>query len=144
VPPFQDLSPRQKGNEIVRWLLLVPVAWFASTVVRPALGIMLRTLLDGSGSSNLHYWLHTGLYFSLPMVALVLIGAWIAPRKPLLVAALLTLVFGALSLLKHVVGQFLGGNAVGFINYMHFTLEMAGLLAGVVCVHRLLAARHHA
>jgi hypothetical protein len=44
---------------------------------------------------------------------------------------------GVLSLLKHVVLQHLAGNSLGPTNYAHFGLEMAGLLAGVVCIRRL-------
>ncbi|AMV17514.1 hypothetical protein [Planctomyces sp. SH-PL14] len=138
MPAFSELSPRPKRNEIARWLLLVPGAVLASVAVRQTVGAVVRAMrlagsLDLGGAG---FWLATVSYYALPMFALVVAGGRIAPRRPLAAALVLAGVGGGLSLLKHVVMQHLSGNRVGAINWIHFSLEMTGLVAGAVCISR--------
>lgn len=134
--PFRELTPAQRSIEIARWILLVPMAGVAGTIVQSVLGLILRAIPIGSGMESPTYWLRTIPGYAVPQLAIVVVGAWIAPRKPLLAAGLLTLLFGVLSLLKHVIVQAVVGNNVGTINFVHFGLETAGLIAGLICVRR--------
>jgi Na+-driven multidrug efflux pump len=137
VQVFGELSPRQKRIEVVRWLLLVPAAWLASSIVTFIIGAFLRVIRSSSvplNSSSISFWASAVLSYVLPDIVFVIVGAWIAPRKQLPVALLLMLLGGVLSLMMHVVLQHLAGNRVGPTNYTHFGLEMAGLLVGVVCI----------
>ncbi len=138
---FNELSPRQKGIEVVRWLLLVPVALLASIAVMSIIGAGVRAIpasSEPSKSASISFWARAVPYYVLPEMVFVITGGRIAPRKQLPVVLLLMLLGGVLSLLKHVVIQHLAGNLVGTVNYAHFGLELAGLLAGVVCAHRLM------
>jgi hypothetical protein len=135
VQDFGDLSPRQKRIEVVRWLLLVPAAWFASSTVTFIVGAFVRAIRDSSvplNSPSISFWASAVPAYILPEFVFVIAGGWIAPRKQLPVALLLMLLGGVRSLLKHVVLQHLAGNSLGPTNYTHFGLEMTGLLAGVV------------
>jgi Na+-driven multidrug efflux pump len=145
VQVFGELSPRQKRIEVVRWLLLVPAALLASSTVQFVVGAFIGAIRDSSvplNSSSISFWAIAVPLYVLPEFVFVIAGGWIAPRKRLPVALLLMLLGGVLSLLKHVVFQHLAGNRVGPTNYTHFGLEMAGLLAGVVCIRRLKVVPH--
>jgi hypothetical protein len=139
VQAFGELSPWQKWIEVVRWLLLVPAAWLASSTVAFLVGTVVRVIRNSSvplNSPSISFWASAVPAYVLPEFVFVIVGAWIAPRKPLPVALLLLLLGGVLSVMQHVVLQHLAGNRVGPTNYTHFGLEMAGLLAGVVYVWR--------
>ena len=114
---FGELSPRQKRIEVVRWFLLVPAACLASSAVTLLIGSVVRA--------------STVPLYVLPEFVFVFVGGWIAPRKQLVVALVLMVFGGALSVMRHVVLQHLGGRALGPTNYTHCGLEMAGLLAGL-------------
>ncbi len=126
----------QKSNSLARWVLLIPAALLASGVVRFIVGGVLRATLSGStsGSDSIGEWIRTVLYYVLPCMAFVTVGGLVAPRKQFRVALLLMLFAAAASLLKHIVVQHWAGNPVGSINYIHFCLETAGLVAGVICI----------
>jgi hypothetical protein len=139
VPVFHEVSPRQKSIAAVRWLLLLPAAWLAS-IAAQVVGAFLHALRGSAGtpsSSSIGFWASAVLAYCLPELVFVIAGGWIAPRKKLPVALLLTLLGGVLSLLNHIVLQHLAGRSLGPTNYTHFGLEMAGLLAGVGCIWRL-------
>lgn len=136
MPQFRQLTSAQQCVEAARWLMMLPVAWIVGTVLHPLVGVILRTIPGRGGMESLSFWVRTIPYYVVPQMAMAVIGACIAPRKPLLGALLLTLLFGVLSLMKHVIVQAQAGNTVGAINYIHFGLESAGLLAGLVCVRR--------
>jgi hypothetical protein len=124
----------------VRWLLLVPAALLASGVVTFIIGTFVRAIRGSSvplNSSSISFWAIAVPLYVLPEFVFVIAGASIAPRKQLPVALVLMLFGGVLSLLKHVVLQQLGGTSLGPTNYTHFGLELAGLVAGVVCIWRL-------
>jgi Na+-driven multidrug efflux pump len=145
VQVFGELSPRQKRIEVVRWLLLVPAALLASSTVTFIIGAFVRVIRGSSvplNSSSISFWACAVPFYVLPEFVFVIAGGWIAPRKQLPVALLLMLVGGVLSFLKHVVVQHLAGHSLGPTNYTHFGLEMAGLLAGVVCIRRLKIVPH--
>ena len=142
---FGELSPRQKWIEVVRFLLLVPAAWLASSAVTFIIGAFVRVVRDSSvplNSPSISFWASAVPSYVLPEFVFVIAGGWIAPRKQLPVALLLMLLGGVLSLLKHVVLQHLAGNSLGPTNYTHFGLEMAGLVAGVVCIRRVKTIPH--
>jgi hypothetical protein len=142
VQVFGELSPRQKRIEIVRWLLLPPVALLASSGVPYLIGALLTAIRKNPvplDSGSMSFWALAVPVYILSEFVFVITGGWIAPRKQLLVALLLMLVGGVLSVLKHVVFQHLAGNRVGPTNYADFGLEMAGLIAGVVWIHRRVA-----
>jgi Na+-driven multidrug efflux pump len=141
VPVFGELSPRQKKIEVVRWLLLVPAALLASSAVTFIIGAFIRAIRDSSvppNSTSIGFWASAVPLYVLPEFVFVIAGGWIAPRKQLPAALLLLLLGGVLSLLRHVVLQ----NSPGPTNYTHFGLEMAGLLAGVVCIWRVKTVPH--
>jgi len=124
----------------VRWLLLVPIALLASGAVQLILGVFARGIREAAGpliSTSIGFWAIAVPVYVLPEFVFVVTGGWIAPRKQSPVALVLMLVGGVLSLLKHVVLQHLAGTRLGPTNFAHFGLEMAGLLAGVVCIRRL-------
>lgn len=131
---FSELPSRQKRVEVMRWVLLVPAAVLAASAVELIVGGVARAA--GSGGpvpwdpGSVGFWVRAVPYYVLPQFAFVVAGGRLAPRKQLAVAVLLVLVGGLLSLLKHVVGQHLAGNSVGFVNYAHFGLELSGLVAG--------------
>jgi hypothetical protein len=140
VQVFGESPPRQKWIEVLRWLLLVPAAWLASSAVQFIIGAFVRAIRNSSvplNSPSISFWASAVPSYVLPEFVFVIAGGWIAPRKRLPVALLLMLVGGVLSVTEHVDLQHLAGNRVGPTNYAHFGLEMAGLLAGVVCIRRL-------
>lgn len=136
VPAFRELPPRRKRIEFARWLLLWPGAFLASLAVRQTVGLAVRASGLANSPQPVGFWLATAPYYVLPTFTLVVVGGWIAPRRPLVAALVLALAAGGLSLLKHVVLQSLSGNRVGTTNWMHFGLETAGLLMGAACVYR--------
>jgi Na+-driven multidrug efflux pump len=145
VEVFGELSPRQQKIEVVRWLLLVPAALLASSAVTFIIGAFVRAIRDSSvplNSTSISFWASAVPIYVLPEFVFVIVGGWIAPRKQLPAALLLLLVGGVLSLLGHVVLQHHAGNSLGPTNYTHFGLEMAGLLAGVVCIWRVKTVPH--
>jgi hypothetical protein len=145
VEVFGELSPRQQKIEVVRWLLLVPAALLASSAVTFIIGALVRAIRGSSvplNSTSIGFWASAVPLYVLPEFVFVIVGGWIAPRKQLPAALLLLLVGGVLSLLGHVVLQYHAGNSLGSTNYTHFGLEMAGLLAGVVCIWRVKTVPH--
>jgi hypothetical protein len=140
-------EPRQKSIEVVRWLLLLPGAWLASSAVTLIVGTLIRAIRSSSvpvNSTSISFWAGAVPTYVLPEFVFVIAGVWIAPRKQRPVAFLLMLLGGVLSLMQHVVLQHLAGNRVGPTNYTHFGLELAGLLAGVVYILRLKTVSHGA
>jgi hypothetical protein len=145
VQDFGELSPRQRWIEVVRWLLLVPAACLASSAVTLIIGTLVRAIRNSSVPLNSHsisFWAGAVPSYVLPEFVFVIAGAWIAPRKQRPVALLLMLLGGVLSVLQHVVLQYLAGNRVGPTNYTHFGLELAGLLAGVLYIRWLKTVPH--
>lgn len=128
------LSARQRRIEVVRWLIVLPAAVVAGLAVQLIISALVRGLsLGGSAppdSASIDDWARAVPSYFLPMFVFVVTGGRFAPRKRLVVAFLLMVLGGVLSLLNHVVGQSLAGNRVGFVNYGHFGLETAGLVAG--------------
>ena len=142
---FGELSPREKRIEVVRWLLLLPAALLASVIVTFIIGTLVRSIGNNSvplNSSSISFWASAVPLYVLPEFVFVIVGGWIAPRKRLPVALLLMLLGGVLSLLRHVVLQHHAGTSLGPTNYTHFGLEIAGLLAGVVCIWRVKTVPH--
>jgi hypothetical protein len=139
VQAFGELSPRQKRIEVARWIVLVPAALVASIAAEHILGALVQAIRGITGptsSTAIGFWALVAPCYVLPKFVLVLTGGWIAPRKQLAVALLIALVGTILSLLQHVILQHFAGNHPGPTNYTHFALETAGLLAGVVFIHR--------
>jgi Na+-driven multidrug efflux pump len=145
VQGFSELSPREKRIEVARWLLLLPAALLASSIVTFIIGTLVHSIGNNSvppNSASISFWVIAVPLYVLPEFVFVIAGAWIAPRQRLPVALLLMLLGGVLSLLKHVVLQHLGGTSLGPTNYTHFGLELAGLLAGVVCIGKVKVVPH--
>jgi hypothetical protein len=67
-------------------------------------------------------------------LALVLIGARIAPRWQGAAAAGLAVLVVGMSLVIHLVGQYSVGNRVGIVNYLHSGSETLGAIAGAILI----------
>jgi len=128
--PSEDHHQPRKSTAavIVRWLAVVPAAYFFSWSLRgvgPAF-LSLGGMIDlrGPGYPSvlfpLVYYLPSGAAFTLT-------GALIAPRARRIIASILATSCAGLSLLRHVI---LHPNP-GLTNYMHATGESLGAAIGV-------------
>ncbi len=135
---FNDLTSREKAIEVVRWLCVLPAALLASSLTQFIFGLTIRTIFRDAGvavdDSQVAYYLGMCLYHVPWGFVLVVAGARMAPRHQFAAAFVLTVLGVVLSLLTHLVGQYLAGNRVGVVNYAHFAAESAGALAGAAMV----------
>ena len=132
---FSELSSREKRMEIVRWLCVLPAAVLADFAVSFVVGTIVRSGgLKIRGESSIAYWFVLVLTYGSPKAAFVAAGAKTAPRRPVAIAVVLTVIGFCLSLMTHVVGQHLAGNRVGATNYAHLFAETAGLICGTTCI----------
>lgn len=123
---------------ILRWILVLPAAVLAHAAVQFIVGTMLRIAIGLAGmavrQSPFAYWLQALIYYVVSELVFVVAGAKIAPRHQSATAVTLAILGSLLSLIKHTIGQHLGGNRVGVTNYLHLGLEVAGLLAGAAFI----------
>lgn len=119
-----------KAVEWLRWLCVLPAAFLIRFLAQIALGLLTR----GAGQVVLAVLVRKFIVYSVSEALFVIVGAKLAPRRQILVAIVLAVLEGALSLLKHVIVQYAAGNRVGSTNYSDFALEAIGLACGVVVV----------
>jgi hypothetical protein len=124
--------------EIVRWMLVLPVAIVAGIAVREIGGTIAQSAMSlvGAGirESSAAEWVYMVVYYVVSQAAFVIAGAKTAPRRASATAVTLMMLGIGLSLVKHVIGQQLAGNRVGTTNYLHAGLETAGLIGGAVFI----------
>jgi hypothetical protein len=117
---------RTKLIEAIRWLCVLPAAALGSVAVQ----LLLAVLAQVAGPDGWRMF----LYYVVREAAFVMAGALMAPRRRTATAIVLAVLAIAASLLKHILGQYLAGNHVGSVNYLHFCLESAGAVIGVAFV----------
>lgn len=111
------------GLDVLRWLGVLPCAYLAHWLLQ-GLGFALFSFLRGPGYPEFLFPL---VQYFPSSVALIFVGATVAPRRRLEVAVILAAVSMYLSWKIHVLGQLTPGLA----NYMHATGDSIGLLVGV-------------
>jgi hypothetical protein len=133
--PFSELSRRERLIEVVRWICFLPAALLSARVAQLVGGLlflMQRPSWQQAGDTTVvSYWVQAVLYYVVPEVLVVFVGAKVAPRRQREVAIGLASVAILLSLVKHIVGQYVAGNQVGLVNFLHFGLETFGALTGM-------------
>lgn len=138
-----EITRRDTLLAIARWVCILPGAMLGdlatSIVVRAVAMIASSGGLAMLGQSSVGYWSGQFLCYAPPKATFVVLGAKMAPRSQVAVSIALAVLGLCLSLLKHVLGQYLAGNRVGFTNYMHFCAESAGLLCGAAYMARQMA-----
>jgi hypothetical protein len=135
---FSELTRRGRLLEVLRWLCVLPVALLGDFVMQFIVGAVVQIASYGGwgdlGNSNIGYAFGIFLYYVPRKSAFVIAGAKMAPRHQIAAAIGLTVLGFLLSLMTHVVGQYLGGNRVGITNYMHFLAESVGVLGGATYI----------
>jgi hypothetical protein len=139
--PFSELTGGRKLTEVLRWLGVLPLALLADIAALQIVSAMFAAahLVGNAGGdffieSIIPDPVRVFLYYVPRQSAFVIAGAKTAPRHQMATAIVLTVVGICFSLMTHVVFQHLGGNRVGFTNYMHLAIESVGLLGGAAFI----------
>lgn len=116
-------------STILRWLAVFPAAILAGWLAHYVSGLA-SVAVASVTSASISYYLRLLIYYSLKNAFFVLAGSLVSPR-PLPIAIVLAVLSIALSLITHILTQ----QRVGTTNYVHFALETAGALMGVVIIY---------
>ena len=135
---LSDVTDSGKLVDVLRWLCVLPAAVLGAVAVQ----FMVRGLVqvvdyvrwEFFGNSTIAYSLRLFFFYVPHKSAFVIAGAKMAPRQQMATAIALTLLAMNLSLVVHVVGQYLVGNNVGLVNFTHLSAESVGALAGAGCI----------
>lgn len=127
---MDDSQPLQRHKRrwinVLRWLCVLPAAYFASWLFGGAVVFLLSSLgieVRGSGYPAFVF----PLLQTFPAgVAFTMVGAFVAPRKRTATATTLAALFIPMSLVIHIIGQ----SSPGLTNYMHATGGSLGALIG--------------
>ena len=143
--PFFELTARDKLIEVLRWLGVLPAAFLGDTAVQFLFGGVVQLAGIGVGGPlgdlGFAHALRVFLYYVPHKAVFVVAGAKIAPRYQWRTAIGLAGLGLLLSLMTHVVGQYVRGNSLGSTNYIHLLAETAGLVAGAAYIYWQGAAR---
>ena len=124
------MSDRKKhsGLDLLRWLAVIPCAYLAHGLLQ-GLGFALFSFLRGPGYPEFLFPL---LQYLPSGVAMVFVGAMIAPSWKVVTSIGLAVLLLPLMWVVHVFGQ----SSPGLTNYMHATGDSIGLLVGVALIIR--------
>lgn len=126
-PPVET---QRRWIEVVRWLCVLPAAYFASWLFGSAVVFLFSLVgaeLRGSGYPAFLF----PLLQTLPSgIAFTLVGALVAPSRQTATATLLATLFIPMSLVIHILGQ----SNPGLTNYMHAIGGSLGAVSGVAVV----------
>ena len=133
---FAELSVREKSVEVARWVLVVPAAWvagmalvFLERLVRPPMMVLPPGTPRPPVSDFQRIYL-PHLMGAVMAVAFVIVGANVAPRWRVPVAAILAVMWMAFSYLVHV-----GPHASFELRYLtHFIVATVGAIGATVYV----------
>jgi hypothetical protein len=129
-------SPPVEGNrrwfEVMRWLCVLPVAYFASWLFRGIVVFLLASLGVELRGTEYPAFLFPLLQTLPSGCAFTFLGALTAPRRRPTAAMVLAAFWILMSLVIHIIGQ----SSPGLTNYMHATGESLGAVIGVVIISR--------
>lgn len=121
-------SKKHSGLDLLRWPGVLPCAYLAHWLLQ-GLGFALFSFLRGPGYPEFLF----PLFQYLPSgVALILVGAMVAPSRKVATSIWLAVLWMPLMWMVHVFGQ----SSPGLTNYMHATGDSIGSLVGVALIFR--------
>lgn len=119
--------------EVLRWLGVLPAAFFASTFVGYFFKFLVMFCMVRFGSlreSEVIYWICYALVMLPKNAAFVFTGTLVAPRARPATAAALAAIATALAVVIHITSR----SRVGFTNYRDLAAAAAGALLAAACV----------